>query len=195
MTSWVWVSGDFALPHQDYTSVSLVFPFRYCLSPIGLGISVSVLSSLDTFAGGVPFETLLTLNYYLTLAYNLINCHLWNTRDRLFPWRYLIVHLSPSLFLHPKQEVRVFIFIFRVFSSQRRALWITLQTWERGEWLNWITLLLHNGSVDIHIFRDYTLSMLRCSTSHSHRIQYFQVWISSYVFLLSGIPHGDTFFI
>ena len=96
--------------------------FVICQSPDGLDISASVLSSLDGFAGDSPFETLLALNYCLTQAYNLINCHLSNAWSRLFPYRYLIVHLSPSLFLHPKQEVRTFIFIFRVSSSRRSAL-------------------------------------------------------------------------
>ena len=69
-----------------------------------------------------PFEALLELNYCVTQEYNLIHCHLSNDRDRLFPCRYLIVHFSPSLFLHPKQDVRVFVFIFRVSSSHRRTL-------------------------------------------------------------------------
>ena len=59
--------------------------------------------------------------------------------SRLFPCRYLIVHFSSTLFLHLQQEFAVF--IFGVSSSHRRALWITLQTRERGEWLNRITLL------------------------------------------------------
>ena len=65
-----WDSGDFAIPLQDYTSESLIILFVICQSPVGLGMSVSVLSSLDAFAGGSPFETLLALNYSRTQAYD-----------------------------------------------------------------------------------------------------------------------------
>jgi hypothetical protein len=118
----MWRPGrDFVPPLTQGLHFSIVcYPFCYLSIPVGLDSSVSILSSLDAYAGRFPFETFLALNYCLTLVYNLINFHLWNARARLFPFRFLIVHFSPTLSLHTKQGVRAFI-IFGVSSSHRRA--------------------------------------------------------------------------
>ena len=129
----VWGSRDFALPHQDYTSTSLVILFVICQSPVGFGISVSVLSFFDAFAGDLPFEILLVMNYCLTQKYNLINCHLSNARARLFPYRYIIVHLSPSLFLHPKQEILTLSFLFCEFLPRTEELYESSSIHGRGD--------------------------------------------------------------
>ena len=74
---------DFAPLHKDYTSASFVIHFVIGILPVGLGISVSVLSSLDAFAGGLPFETLLPPKCCLTQSYNLISLHLSCARAQL----------------------------------------------------------------------------------------------------------------
>ncbi len=106
----MWRPGqDFVLPLSQGLHFSIVcYPFCYLTIPVGLVSSVSILSSLDAFAGTFPFETFLTLNYCLTLVYNLINCHLWNARARLLPYRFQIFHFSPTLSLLHKTRSSCF---------------------------------------------------------------------------------------
>ena len=62
----------------------------------------------STYARTTLLHRLLSI-HCLTLVYNLINCHLWDARTRLFPFRFYIVHsslcitFSPTLFLHHKR--------------------------------------------------------------------------------------------
>ena len=107
---------DFVLPLSQGLHFSIVcYPFCYLAIPVGLGSSVSILSSLVAFAGSFPFETFLALNYCLTLVYNLINCHRWNARAGLFPCRFQIVHFSPTLSLHHKTRSSCFRLYFWSF--------------------------------------------------------------------------------
>jgi hypothetical protein len=151
------------------------YPFCYLSIPIGIGSSVSILSSLDAFAGSVPFETFLTLNYCLTLVYNLITFHLWNARARLFPCRFQIVHLMNHA---PKHR--------------------------RGE-SEWISLLLMDSSTFLSTSRSECFGDLHTSISAHHDVytdgnllrimQHFQARTSTYDFHLIGILFGATFFI
>ena len=96
---------DFVPPHREGLHFNIVYyPFHYLSIPVGLGSSASILSSLDSFAGSFPFEAFLTMNYCLTLVYNLINCHLSNDRTRFFPYRFRIVHFSPTLSVSQNEE-------------------------------------------------------------------------------------------
>jgi hypothetical protein len=80
---------------------------------------VSILSSLDAFAGSFPFETFLALNYCLTLVYNLINCHLWNARARLFSMPFSNrSFLADPLSTSRNKEFVFSLLIFRVSSSR-----------------------------------------------------------------------------
>ena len=125
--------------HKDYTSSSFVIHFVIWQLPIGLGISVSVWSSLDAFAGDLPFETLLAPKCCLTQAYNLVNLCPSYARVRLLsvpssnrPFSY-----RPSLYIIPGEG--------RVIELD--YAWCRL-----------------NGSADIHIFRNYVLIMVWYST-------------------------------
>ncbi len=149
---------------------------------------MSTLSSLDAFAGSFPFETFLPLNYCLTLVYNLINCYLSNARDRLFPCRFQIVHVSPTLSLHPKTRSSPFRFGFWSFFLPQKSSINLVPDVGEGRVIELDYVPRRNGSADIHIFRNY-------ARYTSHRMQYFLVWISTCDFPLSGILHGDTFFI
>ncbi len=108
----MWKPGQYFVPplSQGLHFIIVCYPFCYLSIPVGLGSSVSILSSLDAFAGSFPFETFLALNYCVTLVYNLINYHLWNARARLFPCRFQIVHFSPTLSLHHKTRSSCFHF-------------------------------------------------------------------------------------
>ena len=130
----MWRPGrDFVPPLSQGLHFGIVcYPFCYLSIPVGLGSSVSILSSLDAFAGSFAFETFLTLNYCLTLVYNLINCHLWNARARLFPCRFQIVHFSLTLSLRHKTRSSCFRFYFWSFFLAQKSSWITLLNTDEG---------------------------------------------------------------
>ncbi len=65
-------------------------------------------------------------------VYNLINCHLWNARARLFPCRFQIVHFSPTLSLHYKTRSSCFRFYFWSLFLAQKSSWITLLNTEEG---------------------------------------------------------------
>ena len=84
--------------------------------------------------------------------------------------------VDPLQVMHPKQEVRAFIFIFGVSDTGE------------GRVIKLDYTLMCSGSDDIHIFRNYV-------SYTSYRMKHFQVRISTCDFTLRGVLHGDTFFI
>ena len=120
----VWVSGDFAFPRQDYTSASLVFPFCYWhfrVSFVFLWLFCRRLTLWNTSGAAI-------------LPYTGVQSDQLSPVERsdstfsvpLSNRPFITVHLSAF-------KTRAFIFIFGVSASRRSALWITLQTRERGE--------------------------------------------------------------
>ena len=149
----VWDSGDFALPCQDYTSSSLVIHFVICQSPVGIDITVSVLSSLDTVTGRLPF--------WSTSGTELL-CYTGVQSDPLSPVErsgstfsvslsnrpFLTVPLSP-----PKTRCSRFRFYFSsFFLTQKNSINHVPDTGE-GRVIGLDYDPMFNGFTDINIFR------------------------------------------
>ena len=152
---------------------------------------MSVLSSLDTFVGDSPLETLLELNYWLTQTYNLITCHLSYARARL-----LSVQLSIVSFI-----------------SHRPSHCITIRGRGESDWTGlrshaqWIRRYSHPLELRVqHALVFYILLLARMTSWVAHNDVYtgggflhftsYAVFprMSTCDFLLSGILHGATFF-
>ena len=151
----MWSPGrDFVPPSTQGLHFSIVYYlFHYLSIPVGLGssVTVSILSSLDAFAGSFPFETFLALNYCLTPVYNLSNA-----RVRLFLYRFQIVHFSPTHSLHHKTRSSRFRFGFWSFFLAQKSSMNRAPDAEEGRVIELDYAPMHNGSTDIHIFWDWT---------------------------------------
>jgi hypothetical protein len=146
----MWRPGrDFVPPLTQGLHFRIVcYPFCYLSIPVGIGSSVSILSSLDAFAGSFAFETFLTLNYCLTLVYNLIYCHLWNARVQLFPCRFQIVF--------------IYVFIFRQLRAQHALVIYMLLPARMMSWVYIMTSTLVTVCYTSHLMQYFQARTSTC---------------------------------